>query len=282
MIDTYGSMIPSINNQPVEISHDAVDDATATTKIQESLKGLVDKLTKKEDKKNKASEQNKTKEKEEKEDKDIHIKINYELYPFLFLVIDTILNITNPSKNHQKHKVLALKTIRKIELLKTPAWVDVMYNYYNYIMGKASDIAIFENILDYRTEMKNIEDSGKQGARIFMDIHKDNSDDRKITKEQCNQTNTDKIVDYRIKHYNADPIKSANHALNSIFYENYLKNKLGEKNSNSKGIPFTTQIDDILLNGISSDSATGIDADKNDKNNGKNDKNNGKNDKNNS
>lgn len=244
MINTYGPMLTSSN---------------PTSDIKKNLTRLVEQLSTTNNS-NSTSATNEPPPKKFTEEQ-LYIKMNYELYPFLFLVIDNILNITNPSKIQQKHKLLALKTIRKIELLKTPAWVDVMYNFFKNVMGSASDIANFESILDYTAEMQNIEDQGKKGARVFMDIYNDVSDDRKIKNPQCNQNNKDKIVDYRIKHYNADPIQSANHALNSIFYENYLKNKLG-KNSNSKGIPITTQIDDILLSNLNSDNATGIVKDK--------------------
>ena len=82
-----------------------------------------------------------------------------------------------------------------------------------------------------------------------MNIFKSYANDRKINNPNCKNDN-DFVVNYNIKHYGDDPIRDANHALNSIFYQDVINAKQGYTTNAAKEYPLTTQIDEILVGNV--------------------------------
>ena len=114
-----------------------------------------------------------------------------------------------------------------------------------YIVGMGGDTLDSLESMMYN----DISDTGKQGAKIEMNIYKSNANDRKINNPNCKDDN-EYITNYNIKHYNTDAIKEANHALNSIYFQDMINAKHGYTSEAAKGLPITTQIDEILVGNI--------------------------------
>lgn len=189
-----------------------------------------------------------------KTDSDLLRDISFILYPYMLNVFNEIEKIrmgtsANPSAKYdtlrKKQQVFALKTIRKIDLVKKPVWLESLISYIRYIVGMGGDSL---NNLESMIYSENTTDLGKQGAKVSMNIYKSYADDKKINNPNCKNDN-DFVVNYNIDHYNADPIRDANHALNSIFYQDIIKSRRGDSKS-AKDVPLTTQIDEILVGNV--------------------------------
>jgi hypothetical protein len=190
-----------------------------------------------------------------KTDKELLHNITFILYPYMLNVFNEIEKIrTGTSGNksakydtlRKKQQVFALKTIRKIDLVKKPVWLESLISYIRFIMGMGGDSL---NSLESMMYSDDLEDIGKQGAKVSMNIFKSYANDRKINNPNCKNDN-DFVVNYNIKHYGDDPIRDANHALNSIFYQDVINAKQGYTTNAAKEYPLTTQIDEILVGNV--------------------------------
>jgi hypothetical protein len=189
--------------------------------------------------------------KTKKTDSDLLRDITFVLYPFMLNVFTEIEKIrlgTSQNKSakydtlRKKQQVFALKTVRKIDLVKKPVWLESLVSYIRYIVGMGGDSL---NSLESMMYTDDITDIGKQGAKVSMNIYKSYADDKKLNNPNCKNEN-DFVVNYNIDHYNADPIRDANHALNSIFYQDIIRSRRGDTKT-AKDAPLTTQIDEILV-----------------------------------
>jgi hypothetical protein len=190
-----------------------------------------------------------------KSDKDLLRDITFILYPYMLNVFNEIEKIRNGTSENKsakydtlrkKQQVFALKTVRKIDLVKKPVWLESLVSYIRFIVGMGGDSL---NNLESMMYSDNLEDIGKQGAKVSMNVFKSYADDKKINNPNCKNDN-DFVVNYNIKHYGEDPIRDANHALNSIFYQDVINAKQGYTTNAAKEYPLTTQIDEILVGNV--------------------------------
>lgn len=192
-----------------------------------------------------------TQSKVKKTDKELLHDIAFVLYPFMLNVFNTIdrMSRETPEKydtQRKRQQIFALKTIRKIDLVKKPVWLESLVSYMKYIVGMGGNTMDSLESMIYNDDLT---DTGKQGAKIEMNVYKSNANDRKINNPNCKDDN-EYVTNYNIKYYNADPIKDANHALNSIYFQDIINSKYGYSSEAAKGLPIITHMDELLLGNI--------------------------------
>lgn len=195
----------------------------------------------------------------QKHDYEVYLyNLSYKFYPFLLKRLDELnKELKNAAVGKvadiKKQQLVLLKTARKIELLKKPLWLDSLLKYLGLIAASASDLT-FDGLDTFNIFGKTADDYGKMGAKITMNVYKDLSNDKKVTSDRCNaddDSNMCKHMDYRIKYYNEDPIRDANHMLNKMFFTDYILQKKsqlssGVVESDLFGKPIAVQENEIL------------------------------------
>jgi hypothetical protein len=195
----------------------------------------------------------------QKHDYEVYLyNLSYKFYPFLLKRLDELnKELKNAAVGEvakiKKQQLVLLKTARKIELLKKPLWLDSLLKYLGLIAASASDLT-FDGLDTFNIFGKTADDYGKMGAKITMNVYKDLSNDKKVTSDRCNaddDSNMCKHLDYRIRYYNEDPIRDANHMLNKMFFTDYILQKKsqlssGVVESDLLGKPIAVQENEIL------------------------------------
>lgn len=119
--------------------------------------------------------------------------------------------------------------IRRIELLRKPMWaqslVDTIQQMFNEGYSRK------EQLEDY---YDNLNPTGKEGVRVWMDVYKDYSNDNAINNNQCDvdKDNTKFYYRARVEALDNNTHKQVNNMLNQLFYQNEIM----EQNPNGYGV----------------------------------------------